>query len=141
MAIQHHTKTKGDLGVLKAQVDLAENGYLVCLPLTEHAPFDLIAYRDGVFKRVQVKYKSVSSNGSIHLSVRSCYSTSKGTQDSPANRDEIDIICIYCPDTDCCYYVTFDQIGPSDTLALRVSAPKNNQKQGVTLADDYRRVP
>jgi len=40
----HHTKDKGDLGVLKAQVDLFEHGFIVALPVTEHAPFDLIIY-------------------------------------------------------------------------------------------------
>jgi len=40
----HHTKDKGDLGVLKAQVDLFEQGFIVALPVTEHAPFDLIIY-------------------------------------------------------------------------------------------------
>jgi len=54
----HHTKNKGDLGVLKAQADLAEQGYMVLLPLTEHHAFDLAIYKDGVFKRVQVKYRS-----------------------------------------------------------------------------------
>ena len=36
----HHTKNKGDLGVLKAQVDLYQKGYLILLPHTEHSPFD-----------------------------------------------------------------------------------------------------
>lgn len=27
----HHTKSKGDLGVLKAQADLCAKGFLVCL--------------------------------------------------------------------------------------------------------------
>ncbi|WP_180230119.1 hypothetical protein [Bacillus sp. AFS073361] len=35
--MKHHTKSKGDLGVLKAQVDLYEKGYMILLPHTEHA--------------------------------------------------------------------------------------------------------
>ena len=35
--IKHHTKVKGDLGVLKAQVSLYEQGYLILQPVTEHA--------------------------------------------------------------------------------------------------------
>jgi hypothetical protein len=34
----HHTKDKGDLGVLKAQIDLFEQGFVVAIPMTEHAP-------------------------------------------------------------------------------------------------------
>ena len=44
----HHTKTLGDLGVLKAQVDLYQKGYWVSIPLTEHAPFDLMSTRNGI---------------------------------------------------------------------------------------------
>lgn len=40
----HHTKTKGYLGVLKAQVDMHQQGYQILKPLTEHAPFDLVIY-------------------------------------------------------------------------------------------------
>ena len=46
----HHTKNKGDFGVLKCQISLYEQGYLVLTPNTEHSPFDLVAYKDGVFK-------------------------------------------------------------------------------------------
>jgi len=35
-------KDNGDLGVLKAQVDLYEQGYLILLPMTEYALFDLV---------------------------------------------------------------------------------------------------
>ena len=62
---QHHTKTKGDLGVLKAQAALCAKGYLVCFPLSEHAPFDLVIYKNGKFKRVQVKTRSIGRSGSL----------------------------------------------------------------------------
>lgn len=65
MGMQHHTKTKGDLGVLKAQVDLCEKGYMILYPHTEHAPFDLVIYKDNQFKRVQVKYRELSSKGKL----------------------------------------------------------------------------
>ena len=45
MSSAHHTKDKGDLGVLKAQIDLFEQGFTLFVPLTEHRPFDLVAYR------------------------------------------------------------------------------------------------
>lgn len=47
--VYHHIKTKGDLGALKAQVELCEKGYMILVPHTEHAPFDLGAYKDGEF--------------------------------------------------------------------------------------------
>ena len=59
--IYHHTKNKGDLGVLKVKVDLFEQGFLILIPETEHSPFDLVIYKEGVFKTVQVNKKSGQS--------------------------------------------------------------------------------
>jgi len=40
------TPRKGDLGVLKAQLDLFEQGFTILNPVTEHAALHLVAYRD-----------------------------------------------------------------------------------------------
>jgi len=45
----HHTKNKGDLGLVQAMADLAEKGWSILVPLTEHEAFDLVAHRDGRF--------------------------------------------------------------------------------------------
>ena len=62
----HHTKDKGDLGVAKAQADLVQRGYLVLTPFSEHAPFDLVAYREHEFLRIQVKYRSAAKGVLTH---------------------------------------------------------------------------
>jgi hypothetical protein len=69
--MKHHTKHKGDLGVLKAQVDLYQKGYMILYPQTEHAPFDLVIYKDNQFKRVQVKYRELNSHGVLEVTSRS----------------------------------------------------------------------
>ncbi|MEM6631868.1 MAG: group I intron-associated PD-(D/E)XK endonuclease [Bacteroidota bacterium] len=136
---QHHTKTLGDLGVLKAQVDLYEKGFWVSIPLTEHAPFDLIITRSGNSRTVQVKTRNVNSRGSLEISFRQSYSTKNGVKTTSWNKKEIDLVCVYCPDTDCCYYFNPNQF--NNTLTLRVEIPKNNQKQRIHFAEDYREVP
>ena len=137
--IKHHTKEKGDLGVLKAQVSLYEQGYLILQPVTEHAPFDLVAYKDGVFKRVQVKYKSLDKTGALTVHFRSCWADKNGTHMQAVNKEEVDLYCIYCPDTDECYYLDPDDFDKSVTL--RVEAPKNNQLLNVNFTADFRGVP
>ena len=137
--IRHHTKEKGDLGVLKAQVDLFEQGYLILQPVTEHAPFDLVAYRDGEFKRVQVKYKSLDKTGALTVHFRSSWADKNGTHLRAVNKDQIDLYCIYCPNTNECYY--FDPKNFDKSVTLRVEAPKNNQLANIKFVADYRRVP
>mgnify|MGYP000876314770 FL=1 len=136
--INHHTKNKGDLGVLKAKCDLFQKGYLILSPETEHAPFDLVAWKDGQFKTVQVKYRD-ASNGKLEVGFRSCWTDKNGTHMVPVDKSFIDIYCIYCPQTDECYYLDPSDFGKSVTL--RVETPKNNQKKGINLASDYREVP
>jgi hypothetical protein len=136
---RHHTKDKGDLGVLKAQLDLFEQGYVILNPVTEHAPLDLVAYRDGVFNRIQVKYKSVDRTDSITVHFCSCRMDKHGTHMRHVNKEEIALYCIYCPDIESCYYLDPYDYGKSVTL--RVKTPENNQQQKARLADDYRRVP
>ncbi len=135
----HHTKEKGDLGVLKAQLDLFEQGFVILNPVTEHAPFDLVVYRNKEFKRIQVKYKSVDKTGGITVHFRSCWTDKKGTHMRQVDKDEIDLYCIFCPDTDECYYLNPSEYNRSVTL--RVEASRNNQLKNVRLAADFRRVP
>jgi hypothetical protein len=137
--VPHHTKDKGDIGVLKAQADLAVQGYLVLLPLTEHSPFDLVIYRKRTFKRVQVKYRSCNRRGCLEIRFHSIWNDRHGCHRVPMQREEVDIICVYCPDTDECYY--FDPTRFRTCLSLRVRPTTNNQVSAVKRAIDYRRVP
>jgi len=137
--ISHHTKTKGDLGVLKAQLDLYEQGYLILAPVTEHAPFDIVAYKDGEFRRVQVKYKSLDKTGALTIHFRSCWTDKHGTHMSDVDKDLIDLYCIYCPNTNGCYYL--DPMDFKKSVTLRVETPKNNQSKNIRLLSDFRWVP
>jgi hypothetical protein len=94
----HRTKNKGDLGVLHAQLDLAEKGFGVLAPLTEHEAFDLVAYRENRFLRVQVKYRA-AVHGRIEIRFTTCWADRNGTHTTPIDRSVVDVICVFCPDT------------------------------------------
>jgi hypothetical protein len=137
--LEHHTKQKGDLGVLKAQVDLYEKGYMILILHTEHAPFDLVVYKNHQFKRVQVKYRELNQNGVLEVRFRSSYCNSKGIVTKETNKQEIDVYCVYCLNTDECYY--FDPKFLNKSLTLRVNHPKNNQLKNVHFVKDFRNLP
>lgn len=135
----HHTKDKGDLGVLKAQIDLFEQGFTILNPLTEHAAFDLVAYKDSKFHRVQVKYRKLDKTGKLEVKFSTCWADKHGSHRLPLNKDEVDLYCVYCPDTDACYY-----LAPKDyrsNVSLRVKTPRNNQQKHIRMATDFIRVP
>ncbi len=135
----HHTKSKGVLGVLKAQVDLFEQGFTICVPQTEHSPFDLVAYKDGEFRRVQVKHRALAKNGALEIKFSTCWADRHGTHIVPIDKNEVDLYCVYCPETDECYYLEPKKFGSN--VSLRVRASKNSQAKRVHFAADFRRAP
>ena len=135
----HHTKSKGDLGVLKAQLDMFEQGFTICVPRTEHAPFDLVAYRNGEFRRVQVKYRALDKSGALQVRFRTGWADRHGTHTVPIDKNQVDVYCIYCPNTDECYYLDPSKFASS--VSLRVETTKNGQAKNVHFATDNRRAP
>lgn len=134
----HHTKDKGDLGVAKAFADLVTKGFTVLFPATEHAAFDLVAYRAGAFVRVQVKYRCARA-GVVKLNLRSTWADRHGVHSVPIDKDAVDAICIYCPDTDECYYIRPTDHGVS--VNLRIEAPRNGQQKRILAAAAFRDLP
>jgi hypothetical protein len=134
----HHTKSKGDLGLFHAMADLAEKGWGILLPMTEHEAFDLVAYRDETFLRIQVKYRA-AKNGIVVAPLSTCWADRNGTHIVPIDRRSIDLMWIYCPNTKTCYYVDPKQF--PTTVNLRIDPARNNQAKGVRLAKDFMAIP
>ena len=101
-------------------------------------PFDVVAYRDGEFHRVQVKYRSAAT-GHVEVAFKSAWTDRHGVHERPIDKAAIDLVCIYCPETDECYYLRPDDHGQSVTL--RITPSRNGQKVGVLHAADFRLVP
>jgi hypothetical protein len=134
----HHAKDKGDLGIAKAHADLVSQGFTILFPATAHTPFDLVAYAAGDFHRLQVKYRS-ARKGSVTVMFRSSWADRNGTHVTQLDKSAIDAVCIYCPETDECYYVRPDAHGASVTL--RIAPSKNGQQAGVLDAAAFRALP
>ena len=134
----HHTKNKGDLGLVQAMADLTAKGWAILVPLTEHEAFDLVAYRDGRFLRVQVKYRA-AVNGVVTVPMRTSWADRHGVHNVPIERDLIDVLCAYCQDTDACYYL--DPRLLTTTTCLRIAPTRNNVAKGVRWAKDFLEIP
>lgn len=132
--ITHHTKNKGDLAVFEIMRDLAHQGFMLLNPHTEHAPFDIVAYKDKKFYRIQVKHRKLY-NGSVRVKLSTNWSDKNGNHVNQMDKSEVDILAIYCPDNGYCFYVN-----PNDfekNISLRVLKSKNNQFKGCNLAHNY----
>lgn len=134
----HPTKSKGDLAVAKVIADLADHGISVCIPVSEHLAFDLVAVNDDeVLSRVQVKYCSVI-DGKIIIPCTRAFINREGVQISRFDKNKFDAYAVYCPNTNKVYYLDIDDFLEYDkSISLRIELPKNNQIIGVTMADKY----
>ena len=129
----HHTKEKGDLGVAKVFADLVSKGYYVFFSNSEHLPFDLVAYKDGKFLRVSVKYRTIRKNKTLFVVFSNSWNDKNGTHTVKIDKDDIDIVSVYCPDTDRCYYLNPKEFDSSVTL--RITKPSKTTR--FHLIDDY----
>lgn len=113
-------------------------GFTVLFRATEHAPFDLAAYDAGEFHRLQVKYRS-ARGGAVSVTFRSAWADRNGTHLKPTDKSSIDVIAVYCPETDECYYLNPHNHGSSVTI--RVTPARNGQLLGVLDAAGFRDFP
>jgi hypothetical protein len=138
--MRHHTKDKGDLAVARVIVDLARAGIRVCLPLSEHLPFDLVAVSPslGALRRVQVKYAALR-DGCVKIPMRSSHADRHGVHHRRVRLDEFDAFAVYCPQTDTVYYVRWDEIPGtlSCSLTLRAVRARNGQVKKMRWAGDF----
>ena len=98
-----------------------------------------MAYRQGEFRRVQVKYRSVDRSGKVDIKFSTCWADGNGIHTVPIDKNQVDLYCVCCPDTDECYYLKPQDFGSTATLG--VETPKNGQARRINLAADFRRAP
>lgn len=68
-----NTQRKGDYAVARAIATFTKLGYDVSIPLTESAAYDLILEKEGILKRVQVRFTSTRE-----VDLRRIHSNSNG---------------------------------------------------------------
>lgn len=132
--MKHITHDKGDLGVIKVQAKLIEMEHQIFVPISSASPYDLIVLIGNEFKKVQVKYVT-SKNNCITISTRRAIRN--GNAKYCTNTD-IDILAIYCPCTNECYFLYKDTY--IEAVSLRLTIPKNNQIKNIRMANDFTKL-
>lgn len=134
--ILHHTKVKADIGVAKCIADLAIKGYVPCIPLSEHQPYDIVAISvSGDAVKLQVKYVALQDNGTVEIKFRTSWADRHGTHMKSYNENDFDFYAIYCPEKEIVLYVPNTKSSPK---VIRFDKTRNNQGKYVSWADDYR---
>jgi hypothetical protein len=129
------TDQKGAIAELAVQLAATKLGIDVYKPVAEGGRYDMIFDLDPKLWRVQCKW--ASRYGEV-IVVR-CYSNRRareGLRRRLYTADEIDAFAAYCLELDRCFFVPIAE-APTNELRLRLSVPRNNQRQLIRWADDF----
>ena len=132
------TQKKGNLGLVKAITDLTEKDIAVSLPISESERYDLIAEKNNICKTVQVRYTSLK-NGKMEIKLKSVWSNGEGFQVRNRQKNDFDILAVYCPDTQKNYYLDASKFENGNGITLRVEDPKVKNNK-IRMAEDYLEV-
>ena len=131
-----HSSAKGDLGVVKVIARLTELGWNVGVLITEHQHYDLLAEKQSKMIRVQVKYAPIKRN-IIAADLRCIWANTSGTKVRYYSTGDYDVLALYCPDLDKCYFVPMVEVENSQRslgLSLKQSYATNR------LAENYEKI-
>jgi hypothetical protein len=116
---------------------LKDAGYALLLPFGENTRYDLVIDDGKGLCRVQCKTGRLRS-GAIRFATCSAYGHHrKPTTARRSYFGQIDAFAIHCPETGGVYLVSIEDLAVEVQGALRVDAPKNNQKRHIRFASDY----
>ena len=115
--MRHHTKDKADVAVAKVIADMSAKGYSMFIPISEHLPFDLVVYGK-ILLRVQVKYRSAGVSDRVLLDIRQRWSDSNGSYSRNADKSEVDLYVLFCPEVDRCFYIWDNEFTQRKTIRL-----------------------
>ena len=132
-----HPKKIGDRSTLAIMLALHDVGFAVLLPFGENTRYDL-AIDDGVeLRKVQCKTGRLR-NGAIRFAACSSYVHHRNpVMPRRSYTGEVDAFAVYCPDTNGVYLVPIHDLAVERQGALRVEAPRNNQRRFIRFASDY----
>ena len=125
------TEQKGQIAVLKVQIEAEKKRARVFLPTKQDRADMVLDYR-GKLYRAQVKYadgKSPRSQGCFRLDLR--------RRKRRYTSDEIDVLLVYIPQIDKVCWFGPEVFHNKPCLQLRLQPTKNGQQKGCRMVEDY----
>ena len=132
-----NTVSIGDLGESCAIMKFVQVGAVVSKPLTNNARYDLIVEINNKLYRTQVKTTNFVKDGKMEFATKTTNYTKGNWKSTAYSNQEIDLFFLYCVENNWCgLYIPNEENIPQQ-FTIRLEPPKNNQKKGIHLANDY----
>lgn len=132
-----HSKLKGNLAQTTVVLALQREDLNVFTELGDYSKIDLIAEKNGILKKIQVKY-SGSGKDRGNISLNMIKSGPNGYQYTYTSSD-VDWFVVYDSVSERLAWVRATDIcnTKNNTLTIRTVLPKNNQTKGIHFIEDY----
>ena len=132
-----HPKDIGDKTTLAVMLALRARSLAVLVPFGENTRYDLVIDDGKNLLKVQCKTGRLR-RGAVIWSMCSNYGHHANAR--VPRRDyagEVDFFAVYCPETSGVYLIPMEDLQIRAWGALRVDAPRNNQRRRIRYADKY----
>jgi hypothetical protein len=127
------TTAQGNIGEFVIAADLIEKGCVVMFPSGGNPHYDLVVEKEGIFRRVQVKYVT-EKDGVI---IGRLYTMGRDRKMNLHTNKDFDILALYEPKSKEIYYISLALISNATQIVLRVGKTKNKMQKGIHFAKDY----
>jgi hypothetical protein len=130
------TDQKGAIAEAEIALAALKLGVGVSKPLAEGERYDLIFDLRPALLRVQCKWASLYRD----VIVVRCFSARRnraGLVRRRYTRIEVDAYAAYCAETNRCYLLPLERFATHREIHLRVKPTRNNQRLGITWAEDF----
>lgn len=131
-----NTVSLGDCGESYAIMQFIKKGAIVSKPLTNNVRYDLLVEINNKIYRVQVKTTTSIKDGKMEFATKTTNYVKGHWKSVAYSINEIDLFFLYCLENNWCgLFIPKDTIPQS--LTIRLIPPKNGQKVGIRLANEY----
>jgi len=133
-----NTAETGNICVGAVMAALIRVGKVVLLPVDYNCRYDLAIDENGKFVRIQCKAGKIDG-GVIQFNTSST-NRKAGKWEQNGYVGQAEFFGVYCQGNGKTYLVPVGDVGNREA-SLRLSSPKNNQRQKVRWAEDYEIKP
>ena len=128
-----HNKLKGSIACSAVVLALQQNGFNVFSEIGDLSRVDLIAEKNNILRKIQVKFSGQTADVARLRLTKSGPCSYTYTY---SNKD-VDWFAVYSPGNNCIAWVSFQEIQQSKHVTIRLKHTKNHQQKGIKLVAEY----
>lgn len=128
----HSTHVKGIIGEMEFTIHLLKKGYTILKPINPNSSYDLVIEKDGLYKRLQIKYLT-PRNGRLRVE----FDRPRRKKTGLYQERGVDAMGIYDSFNNTFYLIPLEKFMRKSGIWIRIAQAKNNQIKNIHKGSDY----